>query len=125
MLRGYERSLLTQPEVRITAAMRPVIELAIIEACARRDWRLLALNVRKQHIHVVIAGQALDQAMPALKAYATRRLRDEGLDPPGGKVWARGGSVGVLRTEAALCGAAHYVLRRQGVILAGSILAEQ
>jgi hypothetical protein len=121
MLRGYERSQLTQPPVVISAEMRPVIELGVIEACIRRDWPLLALNVRTEHVHAVLVSNEAAAALAATKAYPTRRLSEEGLTPQGGKVWARGGSTGVLRTEESVCRAIDYVLNRQGATLAGSI----
>lgn len=122
-LRTHERSLMSQAETRISNEMRTSIELAIVEVCARRDWPLLALNVRIQHVHVVVALIDADpgRAITAFKAFSTRRMREDRVIGETEKVWARGGSKRYLRDEDSVKAAVDYVCNRQGGRLAGSV----
>mgnify|MGYP003694610209 CR=1 FL=1 len=52
--------------------------------------------------------------MTSFKAYATRRLRENGLVGPTQKVWARHGSARYLWTEEHVSMAVDYVVKRQG-----------
>jgi hypothetical protein len=51
--------------------------------------------------------------MGTLKAWATRRLRDAGLEPRSGPVWARHGSTRYLWNERDIEAACWYVLHGQ------------
>jgi hypothetical protein len=67
------------------AASRNAILEAIREVCSAREWELLALNVRTNHVHVVVQCDARpERAMIDFKAYATRRLVRIGAFPAGG-----------------------------------------
>lgn len=52
--------------------------------------------------------------MNSFKAYATRRLRDEGMLGKDRKVWARHGSTKYLWSDEQLEKAINYVLYEQG-----------
>jgi REP element-mobilizing transposase RayT len=68
----------------LDAARRQSAEIAIREVCDHRKWHLHALNVRTNHVHVVVSlGTAKpDRALNAFKAYVTRRMRRDGKKPP-------------------------------------------
>jgi REP element-mobilizing transposase RayT len=106
----------------LTAALRTEVDQAIREACEHRGWRLEALNVRTNHVHVVVSAPvAPELTMTTMKAWATRRCREAGLLAPGRKLWTRHGSTRYLWTEQAIDDAAEYVAERQGPPLPGSI----
>ena len=70
---------------------------AILETCAFRGWDLLAVNVRTNHVHAVVAGgQPPERILAALKSWATRALIGKGLVISGRRIWARHGSTRYL-----------------------------
>jgi REP element-mobilizing transposase RayT len=76
--------------VTFDAAQRAGIEKAVREVCGYRGFRLEAVNVRTNHVHVVVAaGCKPEGVMNAVKSYATRKLRELGLLSPNAKPWAR------------------------------------
>jgi REP element-mobilizing transposase RayT len=107
---------------RIEPRQRACIESAFGEAAGFRGWAILALSIRTQHIHMVLAGaDPPEKMMTTLKAYATRRMRAEGLLTAGAVVWARHGSTRpVTGGEGGLAAVIDYVANRQGEPLPGS-----
>ncbi len=94
---------------------RKVVERAIRGVCDAREYRLAAVNVRTNHAHnVVSATTTPEKVMNALKANATRELREAGLVAPDVRVWSRGGSTRYLWKPAHVSGAIDYVLYGQG-----------
>jgi REP element-mobilizing transposase RayT len=94
---------------------RVVVEKAIREVCRIRGYRLIAINVRSNHVHIVVgnAGKP-ERMMDAFKAYATKALRTEGLLGETAKAWSRHGSTRYLWADEHVEIAADYVLNRQG-----------
>jgi REP element-mobilizing transposase RayT len=94
---------------------RRAVYHAIREVCRFRDYAIFALNVRTNHIHVVVSAQAKpEKIIEAFKSYATRRLRSEGLVSLDAKVWARHGSTRYLWKDRSVNAAIEYVLHGQG-----------
>jgi REP element-mobilizing transposase RayT len=96
--------------VVLAPAARVLVDGAIREVFVHRVWELLALNVRTNHVHVVLRGCSTPEtAMTTLKAWSTRRLREQSLLAEGERVWARHGSTRYLWTQAAVVASIHYV----------------
>jgi REP element-mobilizing transposase RayT len=95
-------------------AMRAVVRETVAEVARERAWKVWAVNVRQEHVHVVVtaAGVAPERVMNDFKAYATRRLRERGLSGEG-KVWSRHGSTRYLWSERDIEEAVHYVMELQ------------
>jgi REP element-mobilizing transposase RayT len=95
--------------VRLSPGERAVVEEAIRGVCAYRDWQLIAVNCRTNHVHVVVRtdGTGPEQVMNQMKAYATRALRRAGFARA--RVWTRGGSTRYLNTPVSLQTAVQYV----------------
>jgi REP element-mobilizing transposase RayT len=76
---------LATPPVKLNEEARRVVTEAIEAECAHRGWKLLAVNVRTNHVHVVVVwpGDSPEHMMQLLKSWATRRLRAEGVFGPG------------------------------------------
>jgi REP element-mobilizing transposase RayT len=111
----YERRLLKIPPVRLTPRQRKAVELAIKETCKHRKWVMWAVNARTNHVHAVItANKEPELVLNALKANATRKLREEGLWKSKNRPWAKGGSKPRLWTHKELIAAIDYVLYDQG-----------
>jgi REP element-mobilizing transposase RayT len=114
-LKEKMRDAMLAPAVLLDASQRLVVEAAIKEVCNLRTYGLHAANVRTNHVHAVIAAQCKpDRLADALKAYATRRLRERGLIGPGVQVWARGRSRRYLWKPRHVAAAVDYVLYGQG-----------
>lgn len=119
--RHLARRLMRSEPVRITPARRAELEWAFAEAAAIKEWRVIALNIRTEHVHAVIeAPEPPERVVSTLKAAGTRRLRERSLIEPDQPVWARHGSTRYLWTEGDVSGAAHYVANEQGADLPGS-----
>lgn len=74
-----------------------------------------ALNVRTNHVHVVVSGEAHpDRMMRDLKAYATRALRQADLIDESRRVWARHGSTQAIYTSEGVQRACIYTVEGQG-----------
>ena len=89
---------MTQAPVTLGRREQDVVAAAVQEHCQHRGWELLALAVRSNHVHTVIAVSETppEGMMGALKARATRWLREEGLVGPQARVWAYHGSTRYL-----------------------------
>jgi REP element-mobilizing transposase RayT len=135
-----EFNLLKHAPVKLGARQRAVVHRAIYEVCRRRGWRLHALNVRTNHVHVVVtADRKGKRVLTDFKSYATRDLkagnslpeaclqvfavssRDRKGAVPGDspseprfKVWTRGGSARAINSEESFRRAIEYTLNEQG-----------
>jgi REP element-mobilizing transposase RayT len=112
---------LPQAPFLLDMAARAVVEAAIHDQCARAGWRLHAVHVRTNHLHVVLTGTAPpERMMNQLKARATRGLREALLIDGDTRPWSQHGSTRYLWTPASVAAACHYVVEGQGPPLAGS-----
>jgi len=104
-------SEMKQPPVSLDPAQRKIVRDAIIELCGRRAFTLHAVNVRTNHVHVVVGVQAKPERIAdALKAHSTRRLREEGLIDGADRIWSRGRSRRYLWKPQHVEAAIDYVL---------------
>jgi hypothetical protein len=96
---GRNIEQLKSPKYLLSNEARLVVDAAMRETCTHRKWELRALNVRSNHVHVVIRGD-IDpvKVMNDLEAWATRRLRADGLADNQKRVWTRRGSIRKLFT---------------------------
>ena len=117
--KGYVQKELNHQPVKLDAPMRRSIETAIRDTCLKRGWRLIALNVRTNHVHCVIAVGKYDpdRALAALKANATRQMREDGCWPHKHSPWVEKGSKRRLWNERSVAEASDYTANRQGADL--------
>ena len=110
-----DEQLLEHTPVVLTQDQRRTVELAIRETCVTRNWILRALNVRTNHVHVVVSTNTRrpELALNAFKTKATRRLRRLGYWPHTHSPWSDKGSKRYLWTEAGVHNAINYVLNGQ------------
>jgi REP element-mobilizing transposase RayT len=110
-----ERNLLKQPPVKFDARQRAAIDFAINETCTIRKWELWALHVRTNHLHCVVTANCNPKTvLVALKANATRSMREAGCWKSDLSPWAQRGSKKYLWTEEELANAIAYVIEDQG-----------
>lgn len=113
-LQADQGGRMTQPGCVLDAAQRDSIDASMREVAVHRGWTILALNVRTNHVHVVVSGDAApERMMTDFKRWSTRRLRETGLAEADGNVWARHGSTRYLWEPKYVELACEYVLNRQ------------
>ncbi|GHT15665.1 hypothetical protein FACS1894170_13200 [Planctomycetales bacterium] len=107
-----EFAKLKHQPVYLTSQERETIEAAIREACEFRHWHLLEINVRTNHVHVVVhADETPKKIIEKLKMRATTMMNEKaraaGSCPR--TLWTRGGSGRYLWNETAVQAACQYV----------------
>ncbi len=111
----YERRELRDKPVRLDKTARRLVASAIIEHAEQKTWRIFALHVRTNHVHVVVSCPCEpEKPLREFKAWATRRLRAEGVVEKTSRVWTRHGSTRYLFNETGVHGAIRYVNEQQG-----------
>jgi REP element-mobilizing transposase RayT len=112
----YNADRLKHQSVVLDSLQRDCVEQAIKETCTYRDWFLRAVNVRTNHVHVVVSigTVKLELALNALKSNATRQMRQELYWPQQHSPWADRGSTKYLWNERSIGRAIDYVLNGQG-----------
>ncbi|MBI2806884.1 MAG: transposase [Planctomycetes bacterium] len=91
---------------------RHVVDTTIRDHCKFRGWTLHAINVRTNHVHVVVtADRDPDDVMTQFKAWCSRKLKVT--DSERERWWTKGGSTKWINDEAYLANAIRYVLERQ------------
>lgn len=116
LLQKYKRSLMRSEPVLFNRAQRKAVERAIREVCLHRKWKLLAINVRTNHFHVVVVTPGLNpsRALNAFKAYATRKMREEMCWVSTRTPWVDKGSERWLWNDESIANACDYVVNGQG-----------
>ena len=102
------------------ARQRAMVCEAIVQVCAVRDWQLLALNARTNHVHVVVVASIRPElVMLKFKEWSTKHVRGRGLVDPERRLWARHGSTRYLTAYQGVDAAVTYVMDRQGADIPG------
>jgi REP element-mobilizing transposase RayT len=103
-------------EVNLNAERGTCIERAIRETCDIRNWHLKAINIRINHVHLVVSigDKKPELALNALKANATREMREKKLWERESTPWAAKGSKRRLWNEKSVELAIDYVMNGQG-----------
>ncbi|HRH44741.1 MAG TPA: transposase [Pyrinomonadaceae bacterium] len=112
----FNRSLLKNKPVELNAQRRNSVEKAIRETCQKRNWGLLAVNIRTNHVHVVVntGNRNPNQSLIAFKANATRQMREDKIWNFENTPWAEKGSKKWLWNEKSVEIAIDYVINGQG-----------
>ncbi|HEV2949406.1 MAG TPA: transposase [Gemmataceae bacterium] len=108
--------------VVLTSEQRNLVEQTIRDHCHIRRWILHALNVRSNHLHIVVgASFDPDEMIGQFKAWCSRKLSDAAdlTTPVGRKAgrrrwWTEGGGTKIIHDEEHLRNAIEYVLEKQG-----------
>ncbi len=101
LLQQWHRDRLKHDVILLNDGHRKVVKSEIEYHCKRRDWKLWVVNVRTNHLHVVItaSGRTGDKVRDQLKANCTRGIR--GIDSrfADRPVWTTKGDVQFLKTD--------------------------
>ena len=96
-------------------AERAAVENAIREVCKVRGYALIAINVRTNHVHIVVSNSGVpERMMDSFKAYATRAFRMAGLATADQSIWSRHCSTRYLWAEEQMEAAVDYVINGRG-----------
>jgi REP element-mobilizing transposase RayT len=110
-----ESERLKHAPIVLDTAQRMAVEVAVREVCRHRRYAMLGVNARTNHVHAVISAPCQpERILDALKAYATRKLRERNLIAAKVKPWVRHGSTRYLWKEWHVEKAVAYVLYGQG-----------
>ena len=116
--RQYEQRLMKQPPVSLDRRRRAAVERSLHETCNKRKWTLWTFSVRTNHVHSVVTAHCDSEiVLNALKANATRMMREAGCWKSELTPWAYRGSKKKLWTERDLDEAIVYVKYEQGLPL--------
>ncbi len=112
----FNQVALLHPPVILNAGQRKSVEQAIRDTCEKRNWTLLAVNIRTNHVHTVVSigVKKPKNALIAFKANATRQMREDKLWDQEHSPWADKGSKRNLWNEKSIAEAADYVINGQG-----------
>ena len=95
--------------VFLTPEQREHITQTLREACEFRGWKLLEVNVRTNHVHIVVAAkESPKKMMRELKSRCTMNLKSSGLFTQE-TLWTRSGSGRYLWDDNAVEAACRYV----------------
>ncbi len=110
-----ERRRLKQAPVELNEARRVIVDQAVREVCEHRGWKLRAINVRTNHVHVVVSAFCKpEKILNDFKAYATKAMRSGGVWKGKLSPWAEHGSRRYLWRSPQVERACDYVLNHQG-----------
>jgi REP element-mobilizing transposase RayT len=112
---------MAEPAIVLTREQRSIVSQTIRDHCRLRYWSLHALNVRSNHVHVVVtADRGPDEVMNQFMAWCSRRLSDAaGLTTcvaakAGRRRWfTEGGDKEVIGDDQYFQNAVEYVRNRQ------------
>ena len=113
-----ESVILRHPPRTLTDSDRGVVRDAVTEHCTHRHWNLLAVNVRTNHVHAVVAydpHRTAEFMLRSLKGRSTRCLRESGRIAHDQQPWTRHGSTKYLWKPRDVEAAIAYVLDGQGM----------
>ncbi len=112
----HNTGMLKCDPVVLDASRRVSVEKAIRETCIHRKWQLWAINVRTNHVHVVVSIgiKKSELALNAFKANATRQKKEDGCWKMDYSPWVDKGSRRYLWNERSVGRAIDYVANGQG-----------
>jgi REP element-mobilizing transposase RayT len=111
------RGRMSQGPYSLDEARRAVVRDAIVEECRFRQWNLLALHVRTNHVHLVVATAAdrtPEFILRSCKAHASQCLTRAGFENAERKRWTTHGSTRYLWEIEAVQDEIRYTLEQQG-----------
>ena len=106
-----ELQALNNPPLVLSPDQRSTVEQALRDVCCKRLWTLHEVNVRSNHVHIVVTAKETkpEKVMGDLKARATFALRKTKAISEKQKPWTEHGSTRYLFTHEEYVHACHYV----------------
>jgi REP element-mobilizing transposase RayT len=111
-LERNSHSSLAQLPVVLDDENRQVVEQTIQRHCEIRSWTLRALNVRTNHVHLIVSAPVSpEKAMGEFKSWCSRKLNERAGNKR--EWWTRHGSTKWINDEEYLENAIRYVIEGQ------------
>jgi REP element-mobilizing transposase RayT len=118
LLEVANRRRMKHPALTFDASQRGCVRRAVEDDCDFRKRTIVALAVRTNHVHLVVeATDSIESVLQNVKAWATRRLREEELVQANRPIWTEGGNKVVLQDAGAIARVVEYVNNQQGEAL--------
>ena len=115
VLESYARGLLKESPILLTPMMRRAVATAIQKTCSEFGWELHALEVRSNHVHVVISAHNIStgKAIGLLKVRSRRALEVTVSGVRRQRWWTKDGSKRILKSQPSLDAAIQYVINQE------------
>ncbi len=119
-LRQYSTAKMVESAITLDPPQRELVDATIRRHCEIRQWSLHALNVRTNHVHVVVTANdySPETVVEQFKAWCTRQLKAS-LASGNNSVkvrqhwWTEGSSRRTIKRESDVATAIEYVLEAQ------------
>ncbi len=113
-LEDWCRRRLTAEPVFLNPIHREKVDQICRDHVAFRGWTLHAINVRSNHVHVLVTADISPRRVrDQLKAWATRILRAPPEMITVTKMWTRGGDCRTIEDDGGLQTVIHYINEQQ------------
>lgn len=122
-LEGYARKQLKAAPVSLAKDQAICVERQFRETAAYRGWKLFAVAVMHNHVHIVVGVNGDPEPSNLLrdfKSYASRALNREWATPESGTWWTQSGSKRKLPDESAVAAAIKYVKNQKNPLIVRS-----
>jgi REP element-mobilizing transposase RayT len=115
-LESHAGGLMKEAPVVLDPKRREIAEAAVRQACREFRWTLHALEVRSNHVHVVVTASDASpgKVMGILKVRGTQALDALGKADNRDRWWTKEGSKRILNSAAAVEAAIRYVMNQDG-----------
>ncbi len=114
-LEAARKKAMRQQSYYLDEPRRTVVLRTILEVARHRGWKLWAVQVRTNHVHVIVtARDRPEKVMSDLKAWSSRRLREAFGESADRDRWTQHGSTRYLNAESAIADAVVYAIDEQG-----------
>ena len=107
----FAHSLMKERPVILNEQQRDIVQNSIYRTCNLRSWKVHALAVCSNHVHVLIScpDENGSQALNILKAHCTRALKEHSGKTNRKHWWTRSGSVRSIYRKESLNAVIEYI----------------
>ena len=122
-LRDHATEQLNGTPVYLQASHAEPLFEQFCETASYRKWRLLAVAIVSNHIHIVVnvhGDPEPDTILRDFKAYGSRKLNGSFRRPESGTWWTDSGSKRKLDTEKSVEHAVAYTMNQEGALFTWS-----
>lgn len=114
-LKNNMQELQKQSSIIFTRKQGEIILDSVVDTCNKQGWRLYALHIRSNHVHLTIKADCEPEpVMTKIKSRATFFLRKYGEFSKDQKIWSRHGSTKYIWSPESLYYSSEYTVERQG-----------
>lgn len=114
-LKNQMQALQKQSSIIFTHLQGEIILNAAVDTCNQQGWRLYALHIRSNHVHLTVKADCKPESvMTKIKSRATFFLRKHSEFSKDQKIWSRHGSTKYIWSPESLYYSSDYTVERQG-----------